>query len=154
MAISETLLPLGQIVATPGALEALARAGQEAKLFLERHASGDWGSGGGTRPCRKGLQRRPWLSDIEHLPHGGRRHPLDNNGGRPVFHVSASSRRLLATHGTCHPLSSFKIVIPRNNLHFVRLRELLTAHRTAARGNHLSVRFARSLLESVGYVRW
>ena len=43
MAISETLLPLGQIVATPGALEALARAGQEAKLFLERHASGDWG---------------------------------------------------------------------------------------------------------------
>jgi hypothetical protein len=43
MAISETLLPLGRIVATPGALEALARAGQEAKLFLERHASGDWG---------------------------------------------------------------------------------------------------------------
>jgi hypothetical protein len=31
---------------------------------------------------------------------------------------------------------------------------LLTAHRTAARSDHLSVRFARSLLESVGYVRW
>ena len=43
MTISETFLPLGQIVATPAALEALARAGQEAKLFLERHASGDWG---------------------------------------------------------------------------------------------------------------
>ena len=43
MAINGTLLPLGRIVATPGALEALARAGQEAELFLERHASGDWG---------------------------------------------------------------------------------------------------------------
>ena len=43
MTITETLLRLGRIVATPGALEALARAGQDAKCFLERHASGDWG---------------------------------------------------------------------------------------------------------------
>ncbi len=43
MAICETLLRLGRIVATPGALEALARAGQDAKCFLERHTSGDWG---------------------------------------------------------------------------------------------------------------
>jgi hypothetical protein len=45
MAISENLLPFGRVVAIPGALEALARAGQDAKLFLERHASGDWGQG-------------------------------------------------------------------------------------------------------------
>jgi len=43
MAISETLFRLGRIVATPGALEALAGSGQDAQLFLERHASGDWG---------------------------------------------------------------------------------------------------------------
>lgn len=43
MAISETLFPLGRIVATPGALETLARSGQDARFFLERHASGDWG---------------------------------------------------------------------------------------------------------------
>ena len=43
MTITETLFRLGRIVATPGALEALARAGQDAKCFLERHASGDWG---------------------------------------------------------------------------------------------------------------
>ena len=43
MAVTETLLPLGRIVATPRALEALAQAGQEAELFLERHVSGDWG---------------------------------------------------------------------------------------------------------------
>jgi hypothetical protein len=43
MDITETRLPLGRIVASRGALEALARAGQDAKVFLERHASGDWG---------------------------------------------------------------------------------------------------------------
>ena len=43
MAISETLFRLGRIVATPGALQILARGGQDAQFFLERHASGDWG---------------------------------------------------------------------------------------------------------------
>jgi hypothetical protein len=35
--------PLGQLVATPGALEALAEAGQDAMPFVARHQSGDWG---------------------------------------------------------------------------------------------------------------
>ena len=34
---------LGRIVATPGALEALAAAGQSAGEFLARHVTGDWG---------------------------------------------------------------------------------------------------------------
>jgi len=33
----------GQIVATPGALEALQDAGQQPHEFLVRHLSGDWG---------------------------------------------------------------------------------------------------------------
>jgi hypothetical protein len=37
------LFPLGQIVATPGALAALAKAGQTTLEFLERHVCGDWG---------------------------------------------------------------------------------------------------------------
>ena len=37
------LFPLGQIVATPGALETLARANQTPNEFLLRHISGDWG---------------------------------------------------------------------------------------------------------------
>jgi hypothetical protein len=37
------LFPLGQVVATPGALEALAQAGQTAEEFLVRHVTGDWG---------------------------------------------------------------------------------------------------------------
>jgi hypothetical protein len=40
---SQPLFPLGQIVATPGALEALAEAGQSAVEFLAQHARGDWG---------------------------------------------------------------------------------------------------------------
>ena len=40
---SQRLFPLGKIVATPGALDALARAGQQPKQFVDRHASGDWG---------------------------------------------------------------------------------------------------------------
>jgi hypothetical protein len=35
--------PLGQIVATPGAIEAMEVAGQTASVFLDRHAACDWG---------------------------------------------------------------------------------------------------------------
>jgi hypothetical protein len=34
---------LGQVVATPGALDALEEAGQQPRELLMRHASGDWG---------------------------------------------------------------------------------------------------------------
>jgi hypothetical protein len=43
IAKSQPKFPLGQIVATPGALEALKSAGQTAEEFLQRHARGDWG---------------------------------------------------------------------------------------------------------------
>ncbi len=35
--------PLGQIVATPGALKLLEEAGEDPCLLLARHRSGDWG---------------------------------------------------------------------------------------------------------------
>lgn len=37
------LFPLGQVVATPGALEALGEAGQTPWALLQRHQAGDWG---------------------------------------------------------------------------------------------------------------
>ena len=37
------LFPLGQIVATPGALELLSRHSLSPMMFIERHATGDWG---------------------------------------------------------------------------------------------------------------
>src|SRR5208337_5516703 len=41
--VMSALFPLGQIVATPGALAALERAKQPPACFLARHAIGDWG---------------------------------------------------------------------------------------------------------------
>lgn len=35
--------PLGRLLATPGALRALAEAGQSPEEFLARHRAGDWG---------------------------------------------------------------------------------------------------------------
>lgn len=37
------LFKLGQVAATPGALEALQRTGQSPLEFLNRHVRGDWG---------------------------------------------------------------------------------------------------------------
>ena len=41
---ARALFPLGQVVATPGALDALATAEQSASVFLRRHVTGDWGN--------------------------------------------------------------------------------------------------------------
>jgi hypothetical protein len=38
-----SLFSLGQVVATPGALTALQKAGQLPQEFLARHVQGDWG---------------------------------------------------------------------------------------------------------------
>jgi len=37
------LFDLGQLVATPGALAALERSGQNPMAFLSPHVTGDWG---------------------------------------------------------------------------------------------------------------
>ena len=39
----KSLFDLGQLVATPRALAALEKAGQNAMDFLSRHVTGDWG---------------------------------------------------------------------------------------------------------------
>ena len=40
----ETLFSLGRLLATPGALDAANRAGENLLLFFCRHAAGDWGN--------------------------------------------------------------------------------------------------------------
>jgi hypothetical protein len=37
------LLPLGRVVATPGALQLLMEAGEDLFDYITRHATGDWG---------------------------------------------------------------------------------------------------------------
>lgn len=44
--MTAALFPFGQTVATPGALAALAEAGNSGLEYLARHASGDWGDVG------------------------------------------------------------------------------------------------------------
>lgn len=41
--VKKPLFKLGQVLATPGALEALEQAGQSVWEFLSRHLVGDWG---------------------------------------------------------------------------------------------------------------
>jgi len=41
--VMETLFPLGQILATPGVLEAVEQSGDRLVVFVLRHAAGDWG---------------------------------------------------------------------------------------------------------------
>ena len=44
MRCTKPLFPLGRIVATPGAIDALTRANQQPHDFLNRHVTGDRGS--------------------------------------------------------------------------------------------------------------
>jgi hypothetical protein len=43
ISVNKPLFKLGQVLATPGALEALEKSGQSLWEFLSRHLSGDWG---------------------------------------------------------------------------------------------------------------
>jgi hypothetical protein len=43
VALNRPLFRLGKLVATPGALEALDKAGQQPGQLLLRHTQGDWG---------------------------------------------------------------------------------------------------------------
>jgi len=42
--MNQARFPLGRMVATPGALEALKETGQDASEFIYRHQRGDWGT--------------------------------------------------------------------------------------------------------------
>ena len=43
VALDKPLFPLGQVVATPGALQALEESGESASFFLSQHHRGIWG---------------------------------------------------------------------------------------------------------------
>lgn len=43
IAVNKSRFPLGQVVATPVAIQALAKAEQLPAEFLNRHVAGDWG---------------------------------------------------------------------------------------------------------------
>ena len=55
---SSSILELGFVVATPGALQVLETAGQSADEFLARHEAGDWGELGEADWGENGLSLR------------------------------------------------------------------------------------------------
>jgi len=58
----QALFPLGRVLATPGALDAMARASQTPDEFLRRHVAGDWGE----------LDARDVAENLYGLKHGFR----------------------------------------------------------------------------------
>jgi hypothetical protein len=58
--IQATKFNLGQVVATPGALEVLAESAQEPAFFLDRHIQGDWGD----------VDTHDWQANEDALVHG------------------------------------------------------------------------------------
>ena len=65
---------LGRLVATPGALAALAAAGTSPLPYLQRHAGGDWGDVGADdrRANDRALRHGERLFSVYVLPDGGR----------------------------------------------------------------------------------
>ena len=57
------MFDLGRVVATPGALDALACASQTPAEFLARHASGDWGD----LDAHDGAENRRALADGDRI---------------------------------------------------------------------------------------
>jgi hypothetical protein len=81
---------LGQIVATPAALEALAQNGAAPLDFITRHASGDWGDvcPEDKRANEEALQSGARLFSVYRLADGSKiwlitESTVDENGSRP-----------------------------------------------------------------------
>jgi len=75
-------LPLGRVVATPGALKALSDAGEHPFSYIARHAAGDWG-----KLC-KADRRENELS----VKHGWRVLSSYPVGGRRVWVITEADR--------------------------------------------------------------
>jgi hypothetical protein len=90
----------GRLLATPAALEAIQRAGQEPLFFLERHVRGDWGE----------VNQEDWKLNDEALRDGTR---LLSSYPRSRARVYGSSRRRSATTASGPPRRS---CCPRNTV--------------------------------------
>jgi len=85
--VSAPLFPLGAVVATPGALEALAEARVPPLTLLRRHASGDWGE----------LDAHDRRANKRALKYGTRllsSYPLGENGAGKVWILTEASREV------------------------------------------------------------
>jgi hypothetical protein len=75
-------LPLGKVVATPGALKVLSDAGEDLLGYLARHASGDWGD----------LDAHDYRENERSLKHGWRILSSYPVGGKTVWIITEADR--------------------------------------------------------------
>jgi hypothetical protein len=75
-------LPLGRIVATPGALQVLSEAGEDPLVYLSRHAAGDWGD----------LDTHDRQENELSLKHGWRILSSYSVGGKDIWIITAADR--------------------------------------------------------------
>ena len=91
----QPLFSLGQVVATPGALAALEKAGQGPLDFLSRHVHGDWGD-----LCEEDRQENQFslergIPALEQLSNPCRRETLRHHRSRPLRHHDSFAGRVL-----------------------------------------------------------
>ena len=75
---------LGQIVATPGALAALKKAGQQPGEFLTLHVSREWGDLCDEDRKENDYRPRARFQPLEQLPNKHGRQVVDYHGVRPL----------------------------------------------------------------------
>ncbi len=75
-------LPLGRVLATPGALRLLRDAGEDPFRYLARHASGDWGE----------LDAQDRRENERSLKHGWRVLSSYLVGGKTVWVITEADR--------------------------------------------------------------
>jgi hypothetical protein len=76
------LFPLGQVVATPGAIEVMDRLGISPAQLLDRHVSGDWGD---IHPDDRGLNEQA-------LRDGGRIFSVYGQDNESLWIITESDR--------------------------------------------------------------
>jgi hypothetical protein len=77
------LFPLGNTLATPGALEVLRESGESPWKFLKRHAQGDWGE----------VCQADWRANVEALEQGERLlSAYTTKLGRRIWIISEADR--------------------------------------------------------------
>ena len=74
--------PLGKVVATPGALEALVEAGEDPLRYLARHQEGDWGD----------LDEHDRRENERSLEHGWRIVSSYRVGGKTIWVITEADR--------------------------------------------------------------
>ena len=104
--------PLGRTVATPGALEALVRAGETPLNYLARHIAGDWGDLDQHDKAQNEIRHQRWVSNLVSVSTCGWYPDLGHHRSRSIRDNDSPARKILNSLKTCfrrpaHTASAF-----------------------------------------------